>query len=220
MTRGRRVRGCAVAAVVVLALAGCLPTTTTAAMTADQGGGEAAAGFEGALVEDAPTIPDVAFTDSDGAPYDLGAAMHERPTLLYVGYTHCPDICPVHLATLAQALRESTVRPEQLNIVFVTADPRRDTPEVLGDYLDAFDPSFVGLRANPEAVDRMLRLLGLPTIVIEEGASDAEGYTVGHPGQVLAFDTNARARLQYPFGTRQSQWVTDLPKFVRGDWPT
>jgi protein SCO1/2 len=205
------------AAVVALAaIAGCTPTTTTATLAAADDTAVSAPGWNGVAVDGAPQMPEQTFTDADGEPFDLAAAMRDRPTLLYFGYTNCPDICPVHLANIASALDESTVRPEQLNVVFVTADPERDTPDVLADYLANFDPSFVGLHVGRAAVDDVLAALGLPPSTVEEQDS-AGGYTVGHPAQVFAFDTTARARLAYPFGTRQSQWVEDLPKLVR-EW--
>lgn len=202
-------------AVVALALAaGCSPTTTTAALRAAEP--EYAPGYNGVAVEGTPQLPAQRFTDTDGKPYDLRAAMRQRPTLIYFGYTHCPDICPVHMANIAQALRESSVRPEQLNVVFVTVDPARDTPDVLGDYMANFDPSFVGLWAPQDEVNRVVVDLGLPEPVME-GDTSSDEYTVGHPPQILAFDRQGHARLAYPFGTRQSQWVEDLPKLVR-EW--
>jgi protein SCO1 len=203
-------------AVLVLALlAACSPTNTTAALRAAEP--EYAPGWNGVAVDGAPEMPSADFVAADGEPFDLRAAVREKPTLIYFGYTHCPDRCPVHLANIAQALRGSVVRPEQINVVLVTTDPERDTPEVLGDYVTKFDSSFIGLWAPQEEIDRVVVDLGLPKPVLEKQPGSEE-YTVGHPGQVLAFDRSGRARLAYPFGTRQSQWVEDLPKLVQEDW--
>lgn len=204
-----------VLAVLVLAvLAGCAPTTTTATLAAADDGAELAPGWNGVAVEGTPRMPAAVLTDSDGRSYDLRSHMRRRPTLLYFGYTSCPDVCPVHMATLAAAFDESVVRTDQINVIFVTVDPARDTPAVLDDYLAAFDPSFVGLTASRDEIDDLVTGLGLPAPVVE-GDPDAESYTMGHPSQLFAFDTDGRARIAYPFGTRQSQWVEDLPKFVR-----
>ncbi|CAN5844926.1 hypothetical protein BH23ACT10_BH23ACT10_40240 [soil metagenome] len=204
------------ATVLLALLAGaCTPTTTTATLHAAQDGADLAPGWNGVAVDGAPAMPAQTFTDSAGQPFDLRAAMRERPTLLYFGYTSCPDICPVHLANIAAALDDSSVRDSQLNVVFVTVDPQRDTPEVLGDYVGAFDSSFVALHATQDEVNRVVTDLGLPEPTIE---GREQNYTVGHPSQVLAFDTSGTARIGYPFGTRQSQWVEDLPKLVREDW--
>lgn len=207
-------RRCVVAGLILL-LAACSPTSTTASLQAAEP--EYAPGWNGVAVEGTPEMPEAQFTDTEGEPFDLRAATMDRPTLVYFGYTHCPDICPVHMANIASALDSSSVRPDQINVIFVTTDPDRDTPEVLADYMDNFDASFIGLTAPQEQVNRVVVDLGLPEPVLEKPSGAATGdYTVGHPGQVLAFD-QGKARLAYPFGTRQSQWVEDLPKLVH-DW--
>lgn len=219
-TRTRRLRHRSVVPALVvlalLALVGCTPTTTTATLAAADDSAELAPGWNGVAVEGAPRMPAATLADDDGQPYDLRAHMRQRPTLVYFGYTHCPDVCPVHMANIAAALDESAVREEQINVVFVTVDPVRDTPEVLDDYLANFDPSFVGLSASRDGIDDVVTGLGLPGPVVE-GDPDSDSYTMGHPSQVFAFDTDGRARIAYPFGTRQSQWVEDLPKLVR-EW--
>jgi protein SCO1/2 len=203
------------AVLTLVMLAACSPTTTTATLRAAEP--DYAPGWNAAAVDGTPRMPGTEFVDTSGEPFDLRAAMEDKPTLVYFGYTHCPDICPVHLANIAQALRDSTVRPEQLNVVLITTDPARDTPEVLDDYVRRFDQSFIGLWAPQKQVDRVAVQLGLPKPVLEKQPGSSE-YTVGHPGQVLAFDRQGRARLAYPFGTRQSQWVEDLPRIADEDW--
>jgi protein SCO1/2 len=203
------------ALLVTALLAGCSPTSTTAALRAEEP--DYAAGWNGVAVEGRPAMPATDFVDTSGEPFDLRAAVRDKPTLVYFGYTNCPDICPVHLANIAQALRDSTVRPEQINVVLVTTDPERDTPAVLDDYVHRFDPSFIGLWAPQDEVNRVAVELGLPKPVLRKEPG-AEQYGVDHPGQVLAFDQQGRARLAYPFGTRQSQWYEDLPKLAREDW--
>ena len=206
----------AIAGLVAL-LAGCSPTSTTAALQAAEP--DYAPGWNGVAVEGAPELPGAELVDTSGAPFDLRAAATDKPTLVYFGYTHCPDICPVHMANIASALRDGAVRRQQVNVVFVTTDPARDTPEVLGEYLANFDDSFIGLTGSQAEINDLVTALGLPEPTLEQPSEGAtEDYTVGHPGQVLAFDDAARARIAYPFGTRQSQWVEDLPRLVREDW--
>jgi protein SCO1/2 len=200
---------------IAVVLTGCSPTNSTAAAQAAQP--DYAPGWNGVAVEGTPKLPDADFVDTDGQPFDLRAAARDKPTLVYFGYTHCPDFCPVHMANIAQAMRRSSVRPEQVNVVLVTVDPERDTPDVLGEYLDNFHRSFIGLWAPQEEVNRVLVELGLPEPVMERQPG-SDDYTVGHATQLLAFDREGRARLAYPFGTRQSQWSEDLPKLARKDW--
>ena len=204
-------------AVLVLAvLGGCTPTTTTATLAAADDTAELAPGWNGVAADGIPRMPSATLTADDGRAYDLRAHMRQRPTLVYFGYTHCPDVCPVHMATIAAALDESAVRTEQVNVVFVTVDPARDTLDVLDEFLAGFDPSFVGLSGSRDEIEDVVTGLGLPAPVLE-GDPDSDTYTMGHPSQVFAFDTDGRARIAYPFGTRQSQWVEDLPKLVR-EW--
>ena len=91
-------------------------------------------------------VPATPLTDTDGAPYSLADSTDKRLTLVFFGYTHCPDICQVVMQTLASAMtRLDDADREQVDVVFVTTDPARDDEAALRDYLDRFDPAFIGL---------------------------------------------------------------------------
>ncbi len=158
--------------------------------------------------------PDFTLTDTDGEPFEFRAETDGYLTLLFFGYTHCPDVCPVHLANLA-AVIEGLPRPtrNRIRVVFVTVDPARDTPARIREWLDEFDPGFIGLRGGREAVDSIMRSLSLPTAVIAEPGADGD-YPVGHATQIIAFTADDVARVVYPFGTRQADWAYDLPRLV------
>jgi protein SCO1 len=161
-------------------------------------------------------MPDLVLTDTTGRPYDLRAETAGRPALLFFGYASCPDICPVHLSVIAQAMDQARISTDRLSVVFVSADPARDTPELMGEYLAAFDPGFVGLTGDLDAVKSAIRSLRLPEPTYDE--PDERGfYLVGHPAAVVAFDASGQARRLYPFGTRRAQWVHDLPMLLRGE---
>ncbi len=172
--------------------------------------GRAAAAPEGAWagVELARPMakPHLVLTDTDGNPYDLVGRTAGRTTLVYFGYTSCTDICPIHLAQLAQVMARNDM-PRDIAVVFITVDPRRDTPEVMRRYLDSFDPRFVGLTGSVAEIDEAQRMFGLP---IARPETDDPG-VYGHAGQVFAFAPDGVARTVYPYGTRQTQWVHDLP---------
>jgi protein SCO1/2 len=111
--------------------------------------------------------PSFTLTDTTGASFDFKAQTAGRPTLLFFGYTDCPDICPTTMADVAVALR--TVDPgiaEQVQVVFVTTDPATDSPEVLGGYLGQFDADlpvrFVGLTGEQEAIEQAQLSAGVP----------------------------------------------------------
>ena len=174
-----------------------------------------AVGWRGVVLE-AP-IPKVDFTlpDTDGQPFHFVAETEGLLTLLFFGYTSCPDICPIHLASIAAVVRDfpHEVR-SRIRVVFVSTDPARDTPERIRDWLDNFDTSFVGLRGPIEEVNEIERRFRLAPSFVADG-QESENYLVGHAAQVLAFTTDNMAHITYPFGIRQSDWVSDLPRLVR-----
>lgn len=159
-------------------------------------------------------MPDVVLTDTDGRPYDLRAESDGRVTLLYFGYLNCPDACPIHMAVLDHTFEQLApdVR-ESIDVVFVTTDPARDTPDDLGDFLDRFDPEFIGLTGSVDDLRDTQVAAGVPVAVVEPADDDGE-YLVGHATQVVVFDADGIARRVYPFGVRQSDWLADLPRLV------
>ncbi len=152
--------------------------------------------------------PEFVLTDTGGRRYDFAVETEGRLTFLYFGYTHCPDICPVHLAQLAEVFRQLPDVRRSSTVVFVTVDPERDTADVVRSFLDTFDSSFVGLTGSQEELEIAQRAAGVPP-AIKEGSGDE--YTVGHAGQVLVYAPNGLGYTVYPFGTRQSEWIHDLP---------
>ena len=111
--------------------------------------------------------PSFTLTDTTGASFDFTDATSGRPTLLFFGYTNCPDVCPTTMADVAVALRDvDPATAADLQVVFVTTDPATDTPEVLGEYLDRFDADlptqFVGLTGEQAAIDQAQLSAGVP----------------------------------------------------------
>lgn len=162
-----------------------------------------------AMAEPTPK-PAFTLTDTEGQPFHFAEETEGKLTLLYFGYTYCPDICPVHLAQIAEALEQ--MPQVSAEVVFVSVDPERDTPERIREFLDNFDRSFVGLTGTPEQIRAAEDAVGVPPSVKE---GDGENYTVGHAGQVFAWAPDGLLYAQYPFGTRQSTWVNDLEMLSR-----
>jgi len=167
--------------------------------------------------------PEFTLTDTRGRPYDFRAETEGLVTLLFFGYTHCPDVCPIHMGNIAAVLRDlKYAERARIRVVFVTTDPDRDTPEQLRAWLDRFDRSFVGLRGTEAEVDAIQAELHLPGAVRQPSRPGPlpGAYAVGHAAQVIAFTPDGRARVVYPFGTRQADWAHDLPRLVgEGPWP-
>ena len=171
-------------------------------------------GWRGIVMPAAPPRPDFTLADTDGNLFRFQAETDGYATLLFFGYTSCPDVCPVHLAGLAAVRRElDAAAQRRMKVVFVSTDPDRDTPERIRSWLDAFDPDFVGLRGTKAEVDSIQLSLGLPPSVYDE--PDESGfYIVGHASQVIGFSPDGATRLIYPFGTRQADWKHDIPKLI------
>jgi len=175
-------------------------------------------GLHGSPLPEPIPAPALELEDTEGRPLDLRQATRGGVTLVFFGYTHCPDVCPVHMATLAGAYGqlEPEVR-DQVRILFVTTDPERDTPERLRAWLDGHHRDFVGARAPLAEINRALAELLLPGVAVLPSEHGADGAPlVGHPSAVVAFGADGRARLRYPFGTRRAHWLHDLPRLVGG----
>jgi protein SCO1/2 len=171
-------------------------------------------GLSGPVID--PPIPKPSFVleDTDGKPYDFQKETQGFVTLLFFGYTHCPDVCPVHLANIAAALAKSS--PEVNNgvkVVFVTTDPARDTPATMRSWLNKFDPRFIGLTGDSASIVAALRQVrfGPPT---RETLPNDTTYYIGHAAVVMAFTRDNLAHVVYPFGVRQADWVKDLQRLV------
>ena len=175
--------------------------------------------FQGRVLAEAIPRPDFTLLDTSGQPYGFLEETHGKTTLLFFGYTHCPDVCPIHMGNIAAVLKDLGVeRRREVEVVFVSTDPERDTPERIRSWLDRFDPAFVGLRGDRALVDSIQRSLGLPPSILEPRSADGS-YAVGHAAQVLAFSPDGPARVVYPFGTRQADWAHDLPLLISGTIP-
>lgn len=177
-------------------------------------GQRAAAGEGRGIALDSPIErPDFRLTATDGTTFDFRRDTEGRLALLFFGYTHCPDICPVHMTNLAAVLRQLPYDARsRVAVVFVSTDPERDTGPRIREWLDAMDPTFIGLRGTIDEVNAVQRAVGLPPA--QAGPETGDGYAVGHAAQILAFPPDRPARMAYPFGTRQADWLADIPRLL------
>lgn len=182
---------------------------------------EEAGSEKAATVLDQPfEKPDLVLTDTKGEKYDLRAATKGRPTLIYFGYTHCPDICPLTMNNIAVA-KKQLPRSEQdkLTVVFVTTDPARDTAAELGKWLKGIDAQFVGLTGDFATIQASARTLG---ISIEPTHKDKKtGKTVSvHGTQVVAFSPKTdKGYVLYGEDATVDDYTKDLPKIIKGQNP-
>ncbi len=187
-------------------------------------------GFHGTLLDSPAPRPDLALPTTDGELFDLGDRPTDEVTVLFFGYTHCPDLCPTTMADLARArdMLAQEVR-DQVQVVFVTEDPARDTPQLLREWLDRFDPAFTGLVGGNEDTAAALAELYLPeteqvadppgAIVHphddgEAGDGHSHGnYGVDHAGTVYAWGPGGWAVI-YTGGTTPDQYAEDLRRLA------
>jgi len=188
--------------------------TLLAGWACSTGPGEADA-FRGTLLSQPLAKADFTLTDTDGQPFPFREQTDGFLTLLFFGYTHCPDVCPVHMANLATVLKRFPYETRsRVRVVFVSTDPDRDSRERIREWLDGFSEGFIGLRGKAAEIDRIQNLFALPAAA--RGTPDAGGdYTVGHAAQILAFSPDDVAHVAYPFGTRQEDWIHDLPLLLK-----
>src|SRR6266542_3577428 len=151
-------------------------------------------GWSGAIPSTPMPKPDITLTDQHGQRFALKPRTHGKVTLLYFGYTHCPDVCPLTMSMLAQAVKAlpaATVR--DIAVVFVTTDPARDTPAQLRQWLANFDRSFVGLTGSHTAIIQAQRQVGAPPSVTEPLAKGS--YGVDHGAFIYAYSPDHRAQI-------------------------
>jgi len=190
----------------MLASAGALLVLCGCGVSAE--GGSA---YRGVKLAHAIPRPSFTLTDTQGHPFDFRARTDSTVTLLYFGYLNCPDVCPVQMTNIEAVMRGLPYDvTRKLRVVFVTTDPARDTPEKLESWLGKFDPSFIGLRGTPEQVNAIEKSVNVAPAVAAPPDSSGS-YEVGHAAQVIAFTPDDSAHVVYPFGTRQADWMHDLP---------
>jgi len=161
--------------------------------------------FHGAVLQSDSPAPPVNLTTTNGANLDLSSYEGEV-VVLYFGYTFCPDVCPTTLADVARAKRQ--LNSDEVNVIMITVDPARDTPELLANYVTSFDPSFLGAYGTDEVTAEAAALYGV-FYEAREG-SEATGYLVDHTATLMVIDTEGRLKLLLPFGVSANEIAADL----------
>lgn len=184
--------------------------------TASPGGAEPK--YRGGLVSPPLPKPKFTLTDTSGASFDFSAKTQGYVTLLFFGYTHCPDMCPLQMNTLAQAFRKlPPVVANRFKVVFVTTDPARDTSAELREWLDHFDKRFIGLTGTQAAIDAAQEAANLDPA--KKSAIRPDGnYEVGHSLFVFTYTKDNLAHLVYPGGVQADDWSHDLPFLPSETW--
>ncbi|WP_114422676.1 SCO family protein [Nocardioides houyundeii] len=216
MTGLRSRLGTALAAGLVLLLAGC----------GGGGGGQAAPpdgeidddGLHGSALTTPYVVPKAPLVSTqggkDGSAYSLTEADNDL-TLVFFGYTHCPDICGIVMSTIASALnRLDDADRERVDMVFVTTDPARDDVAVLRDYLAGFDPEFTGVTGELDIIVKTARSLA---VLIEDGRKlPGGGYEVAHSDPVIGLDDQDRATTVWSSDVSAAELAEDIERLLAG----
>jgi protein SCO1/2 len=170
------------------------------------------------MVSPALPKPEFTLTDASGAAFDFRARTEGSVTLLFFGYTHCPDMCPLQMSVVSQALKAlPPAVANQFKVVFVTTDPDRDTAPVLREWLDHFDKRFIGLTGTQQAIDAAQIAANLAPA--KKSAVRPDGaYEVGHAAFVFAYTRDNLAHVIYPVGVGIDDWAHDLPLLAKETW--
>jgi len=175
--------------------------------------------YPGAIVTpDAAGKPTVTLTDTSDQPYNLARATQGRVTLVYFGYTHCPDVCPINMALAGATVNRLAPKlRDRVTVVFITTDPKRDTPKVIRAWLDNFSGGdrFVGLTGTIGEIHQAEKQVGMPLSFVESGpGAGNSGYQIEHAGYLLAYSQDNVAHLQFYDNEPAPSFATSLSNLV------
>ena len=169
--------------------------------------------FAGSILQSPQTAYDFTLSGPDNTTVSLGD-FRGKVVLLFFGYTSCPDICPTTLAELRQAMERLDEREaERVQVVFVTVDPARDTPERVQEYVSHFDPGFIGLSGPEPDLQTVWNKYGIFREVVE--GTSALGYIVNHTARVTLIDADGNLRISFSFETPVDDIVHDLKLILK-----
>jgi protein SCO1 len=171
--------------------------------------------YRGGLVVPPLLKPRFVLTDTSGAPFDFWNRTQGAVTLLFFGYTYCPDQCPMHMSNIGAALKKlPSGITDQIKLVFVTTDPARDTPLELRRWLDIFDKHFVGLTGTEAALEAVQKAAGVPLAHKTQPGNNS----IAHGNYVVAYTKDNLAHVIYPGGISKEDWIHDLPLLLKETW--
>jgi protein SCO1/2 len=167
--------------------------------------------FNGAHLDPPWPLPDFELTDNRNQTFRLSDVQGDL-ALIYFGYTHCPDVCPLTLLDVKEALA-GLEGNERVHVIFITVDPERDTTKVLANYLSAFDPEFVGLTGDSQTIQEVIK----PYRVVaekEDAGHSVVGYLVNHTARLYLVNPQRELQLTYAFGFDPADLRSDLERLL------
>jgi protein SCO1/2 len=164
--------------------------------------------YKGGVLEPPLPLPDFELLATNGELFQLSDVAGDI-VLIYFGYTFCPDVCPMTMADVKQALAGLETGRERVQVIFISVDPERDTPQVLARYVAAFGPEFIGLTDDFSKVQEVMKPYGA-FAQKEEATGSAAGYLVSHTSRLYLVTPQRELLLTYPFGFEAEDLRSDL----------
>jgi protein SCO1/2 len=164
--------------------------------------------YKGGLIDPPIELPNFELMGANGQPFHLSDVEGDI-ALIYFGYTYCPDVCPLTMWEVKEALADLETGKDRVHVIFISVDPERDTPEKLANYVQAFGPEFIGLTDDFEKTQEMMKPYGA-FAEKEEVEDSALGYLVNHTARLYLIDPERQMLLQYPFGFSAEDLTSDL----------
>ena len=186
------------AATSALGLAGCM---------------QAKQSFKAVDITGADYAKDFSLKDANGATRTL-ADFKGKVVVLFFGYAQCPDVCPTTMTEMTQVKQQLGADADKLQVVFVTVDPERDTPEVMKAYMGAFDPSFVALIPTPEQLPAVAK--DFKVYYKKAEGKTPTSYSMDHSAASFVYDPQGRLRLYVRYGTGVPAMVSDVKALLQG----
>ncbi len=186
------------AAVLIALLAACSPSSEESSFFGtDITGADFANGFK--------------LTDHHGEVRQL-SDYQGKVVALFFGFTHCPDICPTTMADLAAAMKLMGENSDEVQVLFVTVDPERDTPEVLAQFVPSFDSRFIGLTGTTEEIDRVAKTFKI--FYARQQEPGQTGYSFDHSAGVYVYDKQGKIRIYLKYGQKPVELAHDLSRLL------
>ena len=169
--------------------------------------------FAGQVID--PPLPSMGFTlkASDGSEFRL-SQQRGKVVVLSFGYTYCPDVCPTTLVELSQVRTRLKEAAKRVQVVFITLDPERDTPERVGIYAKAFDPTFIGVTGSEAQLAQVRQMYGVEAEK-QVVTGTAAAYLIAHSTDTYVIDQEGRLRLLFPFGMSIEEMADDVLQLLR-----
>lgn len=163
--------------------------------------------FQATDITGAAFARDFKLTDHNGQTRTL-ASFKGKVVAIFFGYTHCPDVCPTTLSDFAAALKQLGPQADQVQVLFVTVDPQRDKPELLKQYVPAFDPRFLGMTTDEAGLKALAK--EYKVVYQKTSVKGADNYLIDHSAGTYIYDTESRLRLLIPYGSSPDLIAQDL----------